>query len=180
MQAAEFAVLDWIQGCRCGFLDTVMPVISAVCAHGEVWIAAAILLLMFKRTRRVGIAVAAALALDVICCNGILKPLIGRLRPCEIRTAFALLVPRPTDASFPSGHAASSFAATAAMYASGSRWWIPALVLTVLICFSRLYLYVHWPSDILGGAALGIALGFLGHRETARLERRLRERKHDV
>ncbi|MCI2058292.1 MAG: phosphatase PAP2 family protein [Oscillibacter sp.] len=165
MQTLELTILNWIQAqCRSGFLDALMPAVSALCAHGEIWIVLAAVLLIFPRTRRVGGILAAALILDVICCNGILKPLIARVRPCDVNPAAELLVRRPSDWSFPSGHAASSFAATAALYAAGCRGWIPAFALSLLICFSRLYLYVHWPSDVLAGAILGVVLGFLAQK----------------
>ena len=163
MQATELAILDWIQaGSRCAFLDAVMPAISAVCSHGEIWILLAAVLLAGRKTRPVGLAMAFALVLDLLCCNVLLKPLVARARPFHLNPAVALLVPPPADYSFPSGHTAVSFAAVGALKASGSRLWKPAFVLAVLIAFSRLYLYVHWPSDVLFGALLGIVLGFLG------------------
>ena len=156
----ELFILDWIQDhLRCGFLDAVLPAISWTCNHGELWIVLAACLLAVKRTRRQGATVAAALVLDLICCNLFLKPLVGRVRPFAVNTAVELLVAAPLDASFPSGHTAVSFAAVFALKASGSRLWKPALAFAVVIAFSRLYLYVHWPSDILGGMLLGAVLG---------------------
>ena len=83
------------------------------------------------------------------------------MRPCAVNPAVELLVAYPSDASFPSGHTAASFAAVGALRAAGSRLWLPLLALAALIGFSRLYLYVHWPSDVLAGAMLGWGLGFL-------------------
>ena len=71
-----------------------------------------------------------------------------------------LLIPNPTDFSFPSGHTAASFAAVAALYYFRCRYWYLAGTLAVLIAFSRLYLYVHFPTDILAGALLGLMLGW--------------------
>ena len=156
----ELTVLNWIQTLRADWLDGVMVFLSAVCDHGEVWIVLAAVLLLFRKTRRAGLTVALALVLDVIVCNGILKPLVGRVRPCVVHPAVELLVHCPTDASFPSGHTASSFAAVGALRASGSRLWLPGLALAVLIAFSRLYLYVHWLTDVLFGALLGWLLGY--------------------
>ena len=172
LQSMEFAVLNWIQlHCRSEALDAVLPFVSWICDHGEVWILLAVILLAFKKTRRTGAVVAVALALDVVCCNLLLKPLIGRVRPFVVNPAVELLVSAPMDASFPSGHTASSFAAAAALRAAGSRLWLPAFVLAALIAFSRLYLYVHWPSDVLAGGVLGIFLGFAGDRVVSALER---------
>lgn len=95
------------------------------------------------------------------------------MRPFAVNTAVELLTAPPLDASFPSGHTAASFAAVFALKASGSRLWKPALVLAAAIAFSRLYLYVHWPSDVLFGAVLGTALGYAGAWLAGRFRHRL-------
>ena len=160
-ESMELAILDWMQAhLRCEFLDAVLPAISWTCNHGELWIVLALCLLAVRHTRRQGATVAAALLMDLVSCNMLLKPLVGRVRPCYVNPAVELLVAIPADASFPSGHTAVSFAAVFALKASGSRLWKPALAVAVVIAFSRLYLYVHWPSDVLGGALLGAALGY--------------------
>lgn len=163
MQALEFAVLDWIQAhLRCGFLDAVLPPVSNLCNHGDIWILLAAVLLTVRRTRRQGAAVSCGLVLDLIFCNMLLKPLFDRVRPFVLNPPAALLVNPPPDASFPSGHTAVSFAAVFALKAAGSPLWRPALALAAVIAFSRLYLYVHWPTDVLGGALLGAAVGWAG------------------
>lgn len=162
MQTIEFAILDWIQAhLRCGFLDAALPFISSWSNHGEVWILLTVLLLVLRRYRQ-GLSVGAALLLDLVSCNMLLKPLMGRVRPCALNDAVELLIAAPWDASFPSGHTAASFAAVFALYYAKSPLWKIAAVLAVVIAFSRLYLYVHWPSDILGGALLGAAVGWAG------------------
>lgn len=163
MQTLEFSVLDWIQiHLRCGFLDAALPLVTRLCDHGEIWILLALVLLAIPRTRRQGAALACGLVLDLLACNLLLKPLVGRVRPFALRPETALLVVPPLDASFPSGHTAASFAAVLALKASGSPLWKPALALALVIAFSRLYLYVHWPSDVLGGVLVGAAAGYLG------------------
>lgn len=163
MPNLESALLDWMQvHLRCDFLDAAMPLISRLCDHGEIWILLAVILLAIRRTRRQGAALSCGLVLDLVACNLLLKPLFGRVRPFALQPAAALLVEPPLDASFPSGHTAASFAAVFALKASGSPLWKPALALALVIAFSRLYLYVHWPSDVLGGALLGIAAGWTG------------------
>lgn len=173
MQTLEFFVLDWIQAnLRCELLDAVLPLVSGLCSHGEIWILLALVLLAIRQTRRQGTAVACGLVLDLIACNLLLKPLFGRIRPFSFNPAVTLLVRPPLDASFPSGHTAASFAAVFALKASGNPLWKPALGLAVLIAFSRLYLYVHWPSDVLGGALLGASIGWMGARLAAVIDTR--------
>lgn len=172
MQQWELGILDWIQAnLRCGVLDVLMPALSWTCNHGEIWIVLAAVLLAVKRCRRQGLAVGCALITDLVLCNLILKPLVGRVRPFVVQPV-ALLISPPTDASFPSGHTAASFAAVFALKASGSPLWKPALAVAVAMAFSRLYLYVHWPSDVLGGALVGAAAGFIGAWIARRLRRK--------
>lgn len=185
MQTMELTILDWIQThLRCGFLDAVLPVISWTCNHGEIWILLALVLLASKKYRWVGISMGCALLLDLICCNLILKPLVGRIRPFSVNAGVELLIAPPTDASFPSGHTASSFAAAVALWRSSGSLWagLSAQSLAAVIAFSRLYLYVHWPSDVLGGALLGTALGCLAPRLALALQTKLsahRGKPHD-
>ena len=106
---------------------------------------------------------AATIILDVLLCNGLLKPLVARIRPCNVVKNINMLIPIPKDFSFPSGHTAVSFAVTSALYFCKNKIWIPSVLLFFLIAFSRMYLYVHYPSDILGGVVLGILVGKLAY-----------------
>ena len=158
----ELAVLNGIQQIRCDGLDQVMRFVSWTGNHGTVWILLAVFLLLLKKQRVHGLSTACGLILDLVSCNLTLKPLIGRVRPFVVNPSVELLVAPPLDASFPSGHTAVSFAAVFALKASGSPLWKPALVWAVLMSFSRLYLYVHWPTDILGGIVVGALVGWAG------------------
>lgn len=163
MVVVEIRILDWIQCLRTPIGDKVMCFITSLGNAGIIWICLAVVLLLIPRTRKSGFIVMSALVLDVILCNGILKHVFARVRPCDINTAVQLLVARPTDYSFPSGHTAASFAAVSALFFAGEKkLWKPSLVIAVLIAFSRLYLYVHYPTDILGGIVVGIACGYVG------------------
>ena len=174
----ELFILDWIQAhLRCGFLDAVLPIISWTANHGEIWILLALALVLRKSSRRQGWTVALALVLDLVCCNLLLKPLIGRVRPFAVNPAVELLVSPPLDASFPSGHTAVSFAAVFALRGAGSPLWKPALAVALVIAFSRLYLYVHWPSDVLGGALLGAAVGWAGAKLAEKGEQALARKR---
>lgn len=176
MYPLDFSILDFIQlHLRSGFGDVVMPFITHLGDSGAVWIVLDLCLLAVPKTRRAGAALAAGLVLEVVCCNLLLKPFVARVRPCDINTAVQLLVPRPTDFSFPSGHTGASFAAVSALYCSRSKLWPAALALAVLIAFSRLYLYVHYPTDVLAGALLGIMLGWLSSVAVSAVERKRHE-----
>ena len=175
MFSFEFAVLDWIQAnLRSPIMDLLMTAITTLGNHGLVWFILAGILLLTPKHRKAGVAVLAGLALEVACCNLVLKPLVGRICPCDVNPAVQLLVARPDDFSFPSGHTGASFAAVSALYFSRSRLWMPSLILAVLIAFSRLYLYVHYPTDILAGALLGIMTGWAGNLVSAYANRKLR------
>lgn len=160
----EFAVLDFIQSnLRCSFLDAVIPFITKLGNGGAIWVVSALVLILIPKTRKTGVIMAVSLALEALCCNVLIKPLVSRVRPCDVNTTVQLLIAHPTDYySFPSGHTGISFAAASALYFGKSRLWIPAAILAVLIGFSRLYLYVHYPSDVLAGAFIGIAAGWIG------------------
>lgn len=166
----ELEILDWIQSLRTPVGDVVMPLISRLGDAGIVWILMTLVLLLIPKTRKSGAIVAAALCVDVILCNGILKNLFCRVRPCDVSTDIQLLIARPLDFSFPSGHTAASFASVTALCLAGEKkLWKPGLVLAVLIAFSRMYLYVHYPTDILGGLAVGILSGFAGYLIVSRI-----------
>ena len=168
----EFQILDALQKIHTPVLDGVMCLITSLGNAGIIWILLTIALLInpkIRRTkdgtacrlfgesgRRSGCILLAALILDLILCNGILKNLFHRVRPYDIRTSIELLVKRPLDYSFPSGHTAASFTAVVALsFAGEKRAWKAALVLACLIAFSRMYLYVHYPTDVLGGVLVG-------------------------
>lgn len=127
------------------------------------WVMLALVLILIPKTRKIGLVVMAAVILDSILCNVILKNIFVRPRPCDVNTAINLLIPRPLGYSFPSGHTSASFAAVSALYFSGERKiWKAALALAILIAFSRMYLYVHYPTDVLGGILVGIFCGYVG------------------
>lgn len=174
----EIKLLDMIQGLRTPIGDSVMCFITSLGNAGMIWILLAMILLLLPKMRKSGMILMTALILDVILCNGILKNVFARVRPCDVNTAVQLLVPRPDDYSFPSGHTAAAFATVAALYLAGKRkLWKPALVLAALIAFSRVYLYVHYPTDILGGILVGTVCGYAGMLCTNQIENILRSRK---
>lgn len=162
--AIDLNILDFIRDhLYCDFLDAVMPVITFLGDGGWFWIAMAVIMLFFRRTRKTALMTGAALVFGLILCNLVLKPSVARIRPYELAEGVKLLVDRPTDFSFPSGHSAASFEAATVLMIRDKRFGIPALILASVIAFSRMYLYVHYPTDILGGIVVGVLCGILGY-----------------
>lgn len=165
----DLPILDWIAAnLWCPFLDAVMPVITLLGDAGIFWIAIAVVLLFFPKTRRVGLGMGVALIMGLLVCNLTLKPLIARIRPYDYQLqhfgmTIKLLIEAQHDFSFPSGHTIASFEAATVLMIHSKKAGIPAMVLACLIAFSRLYLYVHYPTDVLVSVVLGIAFGFLGN-----------------
>ena len=160
MNEFELNILLWIREHLTNpFLDTVMPYISSLARHGEFWILLALILLCFKKTRKAGVAMAIAMACGFLVGNIGLKNIIARTRPYDI-VNIQLLVDKLSDFSFPSGHTLVSFNAAIALHHYHRKWGVVALVLASLIALSRLYLFVHYPTDVLAGLllAIGIAL----------------------
>ena len=162
----ELSILDWIQTLHTPFLDKIMVFITRLGDAGIIWIVLSIVLLLIPKTRKSGAVMVAALVVDVLLCNIVLKNLVARTSPYDVNTGVHLLVAKLHDYSFPSGHTAASFASVTALYLAGEKkLWKFALVLACLIAISRLYLYVHYPTDVLGGILFGVISGYLGYRK---------------
>lgn len=154
-------IMDFVQtNLRCGLLDTAMPLITSLGNGGILWIVCSLLLLLFPKTRKAGAVMAVSLCLEAICCDLLIKPFVARPRPCDVDTAVQLLIPHPRGFSFPSGHTGASFAAASSLFFTRNKMWPAAFALAALIGFSRIYLYVHYPTDVLAGAMLGIMLAW--------------------
>ncbi|MDD7281709.1 MAG: phosphatase PAP2 family protein [Erysipelotrichaceae bacterium] len=161
----ELEILNWIQNLRTPILDSFMCFITKSGNGGLIWIVLVIVLLTMKKTRKLGILMGIALCFEVAICNGLLKNLFQRIRPCDMNSAISLLISRPSDYSFPSGHTASSFAVVSLLlFMKYKKLGLVCLVLACLIVFSRMYLYVHYPSDVLGGILVGILCGYCAYR----------------
>lgn len=174
----ELRILDFLQTIHTPLLDKILAFITSLGNAGIIWIVLAVVLLILPKTRKTGIIVAAALLMDLVLCNLILKNLVARVRPYDVNTAIAILIKKPLDFSFPSGHTAASFAAMTALFlAKMKKAWIAALVLAILIAFSRLYFYVHYPTDVLGGAVVGILSGIIGYAIVEKIDKRRRTAK---
>lgn len=169
-------ILNAIQHLRCDFLDWFFPRFTILGNGGWFYILVATLLLCFPKTRRAGHNAALALIFCLLAGNLTLKPLIGRIRPHDANGFTQLLVPRLGDFSFPSGHTFGATAVAVSLLFYHKKAGIVACIFTALMAFSRLYLYVHYPSDVLGGILLGTAAAFLARYLLRRLYARKQQK----
>lgn len=172
----DLPILEWIQAnLQSGFMDTIMPLITMLGDGGIFWIVCSVLFMCFPKTRRMGLAMGIAMAMGLLICNMILKPWVGRMRPYDYQIDILgktwndllvggkLLVDIPHDYSFPSGHTIACFEASVAIMLSNKKLGIPALIIAVLVAFSRMYLYVHYPTDVIASIFLGSLFAVIGH-----------------
>ena len=159
----DYPILQWIiNNLRNPVFDFLMPIITVFGDAGIFWIACAVAMMIFPKTRKTGAAMGLALLMGLIICNLIMKPLIARPRPYVFFADIAMyLTNGESDFSFPSGHTIASFEAAVAMVIGNKKLGVPAMILAVLIAFSRLYLCVHYPTDVLASIVLGTGLAFL-------------------
>ena len=180
--AFDLPILDWIQAnLKSDLLDTVMPIITLFGDGGVFWIAIAVLLLFFRKTRKIGLGMGFALLLGLVVCNITLKPLVGRIRPYDLQENLGVTIPLLTDRmhdySFPSGHTIASFEASTVLLKNNKLMGIPAVILAFLIAFSRLYLYVHYPTDVIFSFFAGILFGLVGNALAGKVVTRLPVRR---
>lgn len=167
MNGVELKILLWMRDVfECAFLDWFMPLITKLGDEGIFWIVVAVVLLFIPKCRKAGAVLGVSLLLGLLIGNLTLKPLIGRIRPYDFfyelnGEKIKLLIDAESSFSFPSGHTLASFEAATALLLNKRKLGIIALVLAILIAFSRMYLFVHYPTDILGGIVLGVINGVL-------------------
>jgi len=160
IQNFDFFVLNGLQELlQCSFLDTVVPILTHL-GHGVVWAIFGLIFLFMKKYRFNGISIITALTVTVIISEFIIKPLFLRERPYMLNPDFVLLIPEPSGTSFPSSHTSTSFASALQFFGINRKAGIAAMIFAAVVAFTRLYLYVHFPTDILGGIILGVIMGF--------------------
>lgn len=161
MLQLDFAILNFTQIIRSAPLDRFMTFMSLLGSFAIPWILAAVILLLRKGERRSGAVIGTAMLLGLIIGSLILKHLLLRERPFNdpngLLSLSDLIIPPPSDRySFPSAHSVTSFAAATGIFLRSKKFGIGAYIIASAIAFSRVYLYVHFPSDVLAGALLGI------------------------
>lgn len=142
-------------------MDRFMVFITTLGNAGFLWIFVAFLLLSQKRHQICGVPLICSVSLSMFLGDHMLKPLFGRIRPCNLYPEISLLISAPSSPSFPSGHTMVAFASATVIYHYYRKSGLLAFVTAALIAFSRLYLFVHYPSDILGGIILGVLVSLL-------------------
>lgn len=177
--AIDLWVFDALEQIRFPLLDRVMHIITLLGDNAFIWIILAAVLLSVKRTRRAGFAVALALVFSGVLSNLLLKNIIERARPFDALDGLSIiaLTTPPSGFSFPSGHASASIAAAVACLRASKNTTLPrcvlvsAVIFAVLIAFSRIYLHVHYLTDVLGGIAIGTLCGFAAAAFTIRFRK---------
>ena len=165
IQRFDERALVWIAGhVRCGLLDPFMKAYTQLGNAGMLFIALGLILLLFKSTRKAGFSALCAMLIGLVVVNFTIKPLVSRPRPWLVIEHFENLVPEHDPNSFPSGHTNSAFAFALAVCVAAPRRWmkITAVCMAVVMGLSRLYVGVHFPSDVLAGAVTGSLCGLLG------------------
>lgn len=158
----EFPFLNFIQEhMRSDFADSFFVFITSLGNRASVWLLIIIALLFFKKTRKYAIYTLICYFSIKILGDYILKPFFNRARPFQINESINLIINKPKSPSFPSGHSMQSFACATAIYLCNKKLGIPCLILAFLIAFSRLYLYVHFPTDVLGGIFIGASISII-------------------
>lgn len=163
IQTIDINILNYIQSnIRNPILDRIMPIVTSLGNMSFIWIISGVLLICIKKYRKYGYMLFLSLILCALIGNITLKPMVARIRPFNAYPLIdGLLIKAPTDFSFPSGHTMCSFAPSVVLFYFNRRIGVGAFVLSFLIAFSRLYLYVHYPSDVFVGMVIGIANGII-------------------
>lgn len=156
-------ILNFIQEyLRNPILDPIMVFLSAISDNGYFWILTGLMLFIFKKYRIISVKLASALVLGVMITNLTLKPWFERVRPCNVESIKNMLETCPDTGSFPSGHTTAIFAGATVLYMINKKIGIGAYILAGLVGISRMYLYVHFPTDVLAGICVGVFAGIVG------------------
>ncbi|MBV4425721.1 phosphatase PAP2 family protein [Clostridium tyrobutyricum] len=151
------SILQFIQNNMHGYImDKLMILVTSLGDMGIIWIAIAILLIANKKYRHIGYMTVMAIILGAVFGEVILKHIFQRPRPFIAVHTLNVLISKPTSSSFPSGHTTAAFAAAGILSECFKKYGVAFWILAVLIAFSRLYLYMHYPTDVMGGIALGL------------------------
>ena len=175
----EFDLLYWFQSLHNPILDKIVVVITSLGNAGIFWILLTLVMLIVCKDKKVAWTSALALLFSVLVINVFLKNMAMRARPCWIDDTIPLLVKNPKDYSFPSGHSSASFASAVSIvqYAKYRKQGIAAVILAAMIAVSRMYVFVHFPTDVFVGTMLGIVEAILAGIIIRFIYRKVEEKK---
>ena len=159
----ELDFLHMLQGIHTPILDKLMVTATNLGENALILLIGFLILAIFPRTRKLGGTLLLATIVSLLIVNVGLKPFITRCRPCWLEPSIKLLVDTPSSYSFPSGHTNGFFAMATAVFLRNKKIGIPCLGIASLVAFSRLYLFVHWPTDVLGGICVGTFSGIISY-----------------
>jgi len=176
----DLSIMMFIQEhLRTDFLNEIWKFITHLGDGGWFWIGIGVVLLLFKKTRMVGITMLVSLAINGLLTNLTLKDFFARPRPFNVSEAIIPLINKPHSFSFPSGHTSVSFAGALVMYKMlPKKAGIPAVVLAALIGVSRIYVGVHYPTDVLGGILVGIVASMSAYYLVQLLQKKIGEKEN--
>ncbi len=159
----DASILLWIQeNMRTDLMTTIMKGITRLGDNGTLWIVLTVLFLVLNKTRRVGLTSAVALIITFLTVNLGIKNAVARTRPYEVIDGLINLVEKQHDFSFPSGHSAHAFAVgVVILIMMPKKFGVPIFIISILMAYSRLYIGVHYPSDVIAGALIGTIIAFL-------------------
>lgn len=178
-------VLFWFQDhLRADWLNPIMKVITHLGDGGIIWILLCIALLIPKKTRRIGLVAAIALAFSFCVNDLIIKHLVNRVRPYDAIQGLVRLIGPESSTSFPSGHSSAAFSTTTGiLLASHKKWPVwPKLLIVFFACviaFSRIYVGVHYPSDVIMGMVVAISCSLIAYLVFCKVELNLKKRKQE-
>lgn len=174
----EIKILLWIQENLRGVLDGFWKAVTSLGDDGWFWIAIGVALLLFKKTRAVGITLLLSLLINALMTNLTLKDLFARPRPFNVNPELVTLIKHPSSFSFPSGHTSVSFSGALVLYHMMSKKiGVPAVVVATMIGFSRMYVGVHYPTDVLGGIVVGIIASTAAYYLVKFVSKKIEEKK---
>ena len=154
----ELKFLHFLQSIHNPVLDSIMLFFTN---SGNIIMILILISIVYPKTRRIGIQIYLALFISILIVNCGMKPFITRCRPCWLEPGVKMLIELPQSHSFPSGHSSTFFAMATAVFLSNKRFGIPTLAVASIVAFSRLYLFAHWPTDVMGGIFTGVLSGVL-------------------
>ncbi len=172
----DSVAFDFLESISCGILDVFFKAITYTGNGGAIWIGVILGFFIHKKTRKIGVAVMLSLLSVVLLNNFVLKEIFDRTRPFVADPNIKLLIGIPSGSSFPSGHSSSSFACATAVFMFNKKWGVVAFGYAVLMAISRIYLHVHYATDVIGGMIVGIFVGVAVMLVFTKIENKVREK----